>query len=375
MIGKYSTAAASTGSGQKRFSFLLFLCCFFAAPCYTDVPQSGPQSGPQREASPWYEPFFIEGAALQYTAPLMFEEMIEPKPGFRAALGYEYRSFRFAAESGYTRIRGTNPFVLDLLFFPLALKLGYSLELYKGLGLQADLSFGAMFSKTAHYQDAIDLILENETLSPGSSPEAGARLYATWAIPRSFIKLYAGGGADAVFEPAGVILLPAFEAGISVKPFAMSRPKTTPEVLSEKAEFVEMPEEEVNKAEYPQEEAAGPVKTSLFRTAVYFRPDSTAFTEESLPVLDEAGRRLRAGPGLRVALRGYAAPSGTGEGQTALSAARSWRCAEYLMRNYGIAEERMNIEFYGADETPIQEAWEYRRRVDLIIEQIAANEE
>jgi len=39
------------------------------------------------------------------------------------------------------------------------------------------------------------------------------------------------------------------------------------------------------------------------------------------------------------------------------------------MRVYGIAEQRMNIEYYGADETPEQKAWELRRRVDLIIEQ------
>jgi outer membrane protein OmpA-like peptidoglycan-associated protein len=340
-------------------TFLLFLYCVFTAvPCYPDEPQR------------WYEPFFIEGAALQYTAPSMFEEMIEPKTGFRAALGYEYRGFRFAVESGYIRIEGTNPFVIDLLFSPLALKLGYSLTFYRGLGLQADLSFGAMFSETIHYQDAIDMILENETVSPVSSPVAGARLYTTWVVPRTSIKFYAGGGADIVFEPAGIITLPGFEAGISVKPFALLKAK--PQILSEKTKIEERPEEKVTEVEYPQ---GGTVKTVLVQMTIYFQPESTAFTEESLPGLDEAGRRLRANPDLRVALRGYTAPSGTGEGQTALSAARSWRCAEYLMRNYGIAEERMNIEFYGAGETPIQEAWEYQRRVELIIEQIAINEE
>jgi outer membrane protein OmpA-like peptidoglycan-associated protein len=340
-------------SSYRIFFILLFSCI---PPAFT-------------QENYWHEPFFIEGAALYYATPEFFSEMIEPKIGFRAALGYEFRRFRFAVESGYTRITGTNPFVLDLRFFPLAFKFGYSLPIYKGLGLQADLNCGVLFSQTVHYQDAIDLILEKKKETPANSPLAGARLYGTWTIPYTSVKLYAGGGVDAVFETDGIIPLPAIEAGISVKPFALFRPKER----QRETEVVETEdsEEEVPAAEYPETEK--PAKITVARMAIYFRADSAAIIEEYRPALDEAGRRLRENPALRITLRGYTAPSGTEEGQTTLSAARSWYCVEYLMRYYGIAEERMNIEFYGAEETPGQEsgqnAWEYRRRVDLIIEQ------
>jgi outer membrane protein OmpA-like peptidoglycan-associated protein len=340
-----------------------FLCWVFAAaPSYPEG------------ARPWHEPFFVEGAALHYAAPEMFSEMIQPATGFRAALGYEFRRFRFAAESGYTIIRGTNPFVRELRFCPLSFKLGYSLPIYGGLGLQADLSAGALFSQTAHYQDAIGLILEKEMETPASSPVAGARLYATWTVPRSSVKIYSGGGADAVFEIGGAIPLPAFEAGISLKPFALFRPKARGRgIMETKAHEKEVPEPGHPLSE-TEARAEAHQKTVVARAAVYFRADSAAVIEEHRPALDEAGQLLRSDPALRVTLRGYAAPFGTEEGQAALSAARSWHCAEYLMRHYGVAEGRMNIEFYGADETPAQDAWEYRRRVDLIIEQIVTNE-
>jgi outer membrane protein OmpA-like peptidoglycan-associated protein len=377
-------------SGKKKNSpksslFFLFFLLFSLPPAHT-------------QESPWYRPFFVEGSVVHYHLPELFSGFLKPQPGFRGALGYEYRRFRFSLESGYTHIEGVNPLVQDIKLVPLAAKAGYYLPLKWGLGFQADLSFGVFFSRTLHYETVIDMLTGKIRDERAKSLFAGARLYATYTFPLNFIKLYAGGGVDMVLETDGPIPPPVIEAGISIKPFALFRPKTArrkTEVLKiEPAELIEtevvereiaeaqapqdeIPEAEIAEAEIPEAEIAepeipelkAPEKIIVFSSAVYFRADSAAVIEGSRPVLDEAGRRLRANSALRITLRGYTAPSGTQDSITALSAARSWYCAEYLMRYYGIAEQRMSIEFYGAEETPEQKPWELRRRVDLIIEQ------
>jgi len=350
-------------SDQQRYFYIrmaLFLpFLVISVPCFS-------------QENRWYDGFFIEGSAVHYYLPELFSGIMKPQPGFRGALGYEYRRFRFAVESGYTRIEGTNPLVLDVTLIPLTAKFGYSLPLFRGIGLQADISFGWFFSRTTYYPSAIDMLIDNKQDERVKSPLAGARLYLTYSFLRDFIKIYAGGGADIVFENDGPIPPPVIEAGISIKPLAFPRPKARrqePVPPAEPASSSEpaSPSEPVETAETEIPQA--PQRIVLSRTAVYFIADSTALIEDYRIVLDEAGRRLRANPALRITMRGYTAPVGTEDGKTSLSAARAWYCAEYLMRCYGIAENRMNIEFYGAEETSGPEAWEYRRRVDLIIEQ------
>jgi outer membrane protein OmpA-like peptidoglycan-associated protein len=313
--------------------------------------------------SGWYEPFFIEGSVIHYYLPELFSGFMKPQPGFRGALGYEYRRFRFSLESGYTHIEGINPLVLETTLVPLAVKAGYNLPLKWGLGLQTDISLGVFFSRTLHYETAINMLTDKKQDEQAKSLFAGARLYATYTFPLNFIKFYAGGGADIIFETEGAIPPFLIEAGISIKPLALYKPKAG-------QKKTEPAETEPVVTEIPQAaEKAPEVKAIAFQGAVYFWADSAFIIEEYKPVLDEAGRLLKADPELRITLRGYTAPSGTLDGMTALSAARSWYCAEYLMKYYGIAEQRMKIEFYGAEEPPEQKTWELRRRVDLIIEQ------
>jgi hypothetical protein len=150
--------------------------------------------------------------------PELFEGLIKPLPGFRAALGYEYKNFRLALESGYTHIEGTNPLVLDLYLTPLVLKAGYSLPIKHGFGLQADLSCGRMFTKVTHYEDALNMVMDKKSVSSADSSLLGGRLYATWTTLRNILKFYAGGGADFIFETGGAIAMPVFEAGVSIKP-------------------------------------------------------------------------------------------------------------------------------------------------------------
>jgi len=314
----------------------------------------------------WYEPFFIEGSGVHYYLPELFSGLMKPQPGFRGALGYEYRHFRFALESGYTRIEGTNPLVLETTLIPLSAKFGYNLPLIWGIGLQADVSFGVFFSRTLFYKGAVDMMMGKKQDEQVTSPLAGARLYVTYTFPFEWLKLYAGGGVDMVLETDGLIPPPVIEAGISIKPLALLRPKAR---KTEPAEVAETKFEEPEAAEIPS--AKAPQRTVLAQRAVYFWANSSFIIEEYKPVLDDVGQRLRANPALRITLKGYTAPHGTEEGMTALSAARSWYCVEYLMRNYGIAEDRMNIEFYGADDPAELKSWEYRRRVDIFIEREA----
>jgi outer membrane protein OmpA-like peptidoglycan-associated protein len=105
---------------------------------------------------------------------------------------------------------------------------------------------------------------------------------------------------------------------------------------------------------------------------VYFEAASgTRMLARSIPLLRAAGARLREFPQTHITLRGYAAPSGSEEGQTAISAARAWYCAEYLMREFNIPERRIRLAFFGADETPITGTSDMNRyrRVEMTVEQ------
>jgi len=306
---------------------LIFLLAF-AVPSYA-------------EETPWYEGFFLEGSALYYFTPDVLKELIQPELGYRGAFGYEFKNFRFAAESGFSRVAGTNPLVLEIAFVPVVFKFGYALPIVSGFGFQADLGLGAAFSRTTRYETAIDMVLNNLRKDSERSLITQARLYLTWS-PWKFLKFYAGGGGDVIFETEGPIPLPLVEAGISLKPFAPAG--TT--------------------ARRRRETAA----TTMI--AVYFERNCVAMIEDDLPVLDSIGRRLQENTALNVTLVGHYAPEMTEEwqvvrdtGDPALSAARAEMCAKYLTENYGVAPERITIEYRPAGkETP-----ELYRCVELVV--------
>jgi outer membrane protein OmpA-like peptidoglycan-associated protein len=106
-------------------------------------------------------------------------------------------------------------------------------------------------------------------------------------------------------------------------------------------------------------------------TVYFVAGSSQRILARSLPVLRAAGARLRAYPKTYITLRGYAAPTGTPEGQRAISAARVWFCAGYLMREYGIPESRIRMAFLGAEETPGAGSTDLNRyrRVEITVEQ------
>ena len=322
----------------------------------------------------WFDGFFFEGAALYYFTPDILSELIDTKVGFRGALGYEFLRFRFGVETGHTKITGTNPLVKDLSFTPLVFKFGYAQPIVSMFGLQADIGYGRLFSKVSHYETAIDMVFDKLQKSSGHSSFGSARLYATLS-PWNFLKFYAGGGADFIFEKAGIIPLPVIEAGLSFKPFTFIPKKARKESFPEpEPEFEPEPEPE-NIIFESRSENIIVTETEHGRSvrllnAVYFEADSAAMIERYRPILNEAGERLRENPALRITLIGYAAPFGLEEALIALSSVRARYCADYLYSQYGIDRSRISIEYHGAQRSPEFRGatWDSYRCVELVIQ-------
>jgi flagellar motor protein MotB len=253
---------------------------------------------------------------------------------------------------------------LDFNFIPLVFKAGYALPLYKGFGLKADLGAGFMLSRVSHYESAVDMIQDNKQESRGRSLITLSRVYGTYTFTPGWLNLYLGGGADVLLEDAGIIPLPLLSGGITVRPFRHIRPRerqphaVASPVYAHAAESILIDSED--------EQAF----VRFFKT-VYFEPDSAAVIERYLPVLIEAGELLTSNPGLVILLRAYAAPFGSPDRLMTLSASRAMFCADYLIRYYGLSEERIIIEYFGSDRAPefINSSWESWRCVELIIEE------
>ena len=353
------------------------ICCILV----TALPLYSQEEAPS--ADTWYSHFFVEAAGQYYAVPGLLSGLIDPNLGFRAALGYELRRLRFALESGYTFIDGTNPVALEFRFSPLLFKFGYSQPVYGAFGLQADLGLGRLFSRTLYYENAIAVIRDDAQDARNSSFLAALKLYGTWTFNRAPLKLYLGGGFDLLRETDGFIPLPLIEAGLSFKPLAMIKPRAArlphegPNVVSAP---VEIDPEELVFAHSPENlvlEHIEGVRTYRLLNAVYFEANSANMIKRFRPILDEAGARLRADPGRTIILRAYAAPFGTEDGLVALSAARAWHCMDYLMTEFGIAQERMRIEYFGAERVPewANASWESYRCVELIINEESSRQD
>jgi hypothetical protein len=297
---------------NKKVVFFTVILVFLLTPCFSDEER-------------WYDGFFIEGSFHQYFAPEFLSELVKTKPGFRAALGYDYRHFRFALESGYSSLDGTNPLVTDISIIPFALKFGYGLPIYFGFGAQTDLHLGYFSSKIIRYPTAIEMLMENSQEDNETHFFTGARLYLTWTIPDNYLKVYAGGGVDAIFESDGPIPLPLVEAGLSIKPVPIVRLFT------------------------------GIVKTERKKAVVFgvvfFEPEGVVAQEESLKALDEFGEYAVTNPRKKILLRSYAVRPDKQQ-RLDLSLKRAEFCREYLVTKYGIEEKRIKIDPWGSRDTP-----------------------
>jgi len=290
----------------------------------------------------WYEGFMFSAASSLFYTPKLFSEYIEPQPGIRGALGYRYGNVSLTAESGYTQVIGTNPLVLDIVIVPLVVRASYYHNLLWNFGLRADLGIGAIHSTIIHFKDAIAFLTDDLMTSRKWTPMLESRLYLTYSLPAN-IQLYAGGGVDILDEVDGIIPLPLIQAGITFSPFAGKRRKPTIQ--------------------------APPVFQRQL-VVTHFPANIAEMFESSFPFADEAGRLLQESEQTKVTLRGYAALFGTAGARSNISQARAVHIKNYLVKQYGINEDRIQIEFYGADREPeaFDGSWESYRVVELIIE-------
>jgi outer membrane protein OmpA-like peptidoglycan-associated protein len=307
------------------------------------------------EGEEWYEPFFIETAGQYYFSPGFLSELIKPGFGFRGALGYEYNRFRFAVESGYNRITGTDPLVLELDFTPLVFKFGYALPLFSIFGLQADLNAGVAFSKTLRYETAIDLAMDNVQEIRENSFITGGRFYAT-VTPLDFLRIYAGGGIDLILEKEGPLSLPLVEVGIHFKPFVLLRKE---------------PEEQPNR----QEEKAAPprdiIKVIISLPDIRFETDSAELSDSERMKIQEIGNILRNIPGVKIRVEGHTARAGTSEDRIRLSRQRAQAVESYLIWLEAVDASNVTVTGHGADrpvaDNATAEGMSANRRVEIII--------
>jgi outer membrane protein OmpA-like peptidoglycan-associated protein len=381
---------------------------------FLSMPRAGAQN--TEKSSLWYESFYIEAGGIIDFPSNVFLDVINPIFGIHGALGYEWQRLRFSLSSGYSQSDGADPLVENIFFIPLTGRVGYTLPVKGSWSAAADIGFGIQFSKTLHYETALDFLAGRRSESLKIEPLIEGRLYATYTLPGNFFRIYAGGGVDIILERKAPIPLPVLDLGISLKPLALFSPKKHkasdpfpkpitepkeepepvveepyPELTEEPEPVVEEPYPELTEepepvaeepylelAEEPEPEPQDTdiggkkdTRSLLFQRAIYFEPDrGTRVLKQSWPLLQEAGRILQANPEARITLRGYAASFGTEEGQNTISAARVWFCVEYLKWECGIAEDRIHMEFFGAEKEPVSEEaeWQLRRRVELIID-------
>jgi hypothetical protein len=206
---------------RSLYAALVCITLLSAVPC---AAAPAPRAG-ARPADPGEQAVFSKASAQYYiqpvSAPVGFWDYLKPDPGFRAALGYEWRNLDFSLESGYTHFAGldsSREYVEDLRLFPLLFTFGYTFRLPKGFGIQPEAGFGAVFYKT----------INDSTVHPGPrdmeesftvNMMASLRLNLVWEIPRApILGFHIGGGADLIPETGGPIFIPAIEAGITVKP-------------------------------------------------------------------------------------------------------------------------------------------------------------
>jgi outer membrane protein OmpA-like peptidoglycan-associated protein len=362
----------------KHKSEVIFLCLLLAV-----IPVHAQNSD---QESAWYSPFFIEVALHYHFSPDPLSGIISPKLGFRGALGYEWQKLRFFVSSGHSSSDGTDPLVTSFSFIPLTIGAGYTLPIKGNWGAQADLGLGVQFLQVSHYETWLNLAGDSSLESVERKFFVEGRLYATYT-PLKFLKIYAGGGADMVFETSKPVLFPVLSVGVSLKPLLFLPPRKSkperPVLVQQELEeeqpepVAQVPEMEDSDPEVIFDTENPPGQTLPFRYVVYFQPDrGTDIVERYQTILKEVGERMQMYPQIRLVLRGYAAPFDMEEGQITISAARVWFCTEYLKREYGIPENRIRMAFFGAKEISELESagFNTRRRVELFSEPLEAPE-
>jgi len=222
---------------HSGYRFLLFI--FLVSITFPSLAQENAQgadaSQGDSQTTLWHENLFFDASLLYCVAPDWIGEIVKPEIGFRCAIGYEYSNFRegtflnkfggslrLAIESGCIFMKGNSLLIKEGSIVPLVLKFGYFKPLNTIFGVQADVNLGLAFSQISRYETASDIINNNLKADNNTDLLGGFRLYAA-ILPLEFLKVYAGGGVDFIFEKSEPIPLLVIEAGVSLKPFIAAR--------------------------------------------------------------------------------------------------------------------------------------------------------
>jgi outer membrane protein OmpA-like peptidoglycan-associated protein len=338
------------------------------SPIIDDIDEELPASSTapsEVQESPWYEGFFIEASALVHFTPKLLKGYIKPGFGFRGALGYEYKHFRFAIESGYSHFAGTDSLITKVGFIPLVFKFGYALPIFSIFGLQADINAGLAFSNTTHYPNEFDLDMNKIQKDRANSLILGGRLYAT-VTPLDFLRIYAGGGVDLILEKEGPLLLPLVEIGVHFKPFVLARKKQKKqeELPKEIEPVIEEPATEVTEEEVVE-------RVAITLPYIQFQADSDELHDSEKLKLQEIAGILRDIPGVKIQVEGHTARAGTEGRRVVFSRERAQAVASYLVSLGVVDEADVTVIGHGA-EKPIadnatEEGRSANRRVEIII--------
>jgi hypothetical protein len=147
-------------------------------------------------------------------------DLLKPYPGFRAGAGYQWNSFRFFLESGYTYIKGENPLVLDIYLAPLIVKAGYDFYPLDVVSVTPVIGIGFVFARVNYYETAIDILLDKSAQASSTGLMAYAGVQGAWHFAKAF-SLNVAAGFEGVIETGGLIPLPSLELGLTVNPFRL----------------------------------------------------------------------------------------------------------------------------------------------------------
>ena len=117
----------------------------------------------------------------------------------------------------------------------------------------------------------------------------------------------------------------------------------------------------------PDAEAKQMALVQVFKNnALYFASGSKTIETEDIVKLRKIAESIKATPGLRLFVGGYADKSGNPEANRRLSLARATHVKDQLVK-LGVDQDSLVVESFGAEEMSVDEAWK-SRRVELSIQ-------
>ncbi|MDR0567899.1 MAG: hypothetical protein LBG87_01660 [Spirochaetaceae bacterium] len=252
-------------------------------------------------------------------------------PGFRLGGGGALSigpNLSFSVETGLSFIPGETPGDFRLLI-PLNVLIQYAVSLSDRFSLNPGMAIGAMILGGTSETDCGFFF--------------GPRFYGEYRFAkpdaRSVLSLYAGIGADFLLGKKGAAVMPAAELGVRFR-IQNQAPEKPPEKKP--------PPEKTAPAQPEPAPEKLPEKKPL--ALVYFEENSAEPLERYRRAISAAALYLTQHPEDALILRGYADPA---ERKDAAEE-RSRYCADILIRQYGIAENRLRLEYADPQELPYQ---------------------